>query len=120
MHAGARAVLASLWEVDDAQTRRFMGLFYRALRNGAAPDEALQRAASAMIRAGGDAARPENWAAFVLAGDARHPVVAPQEPPLLRAGLVFAAVAAALASMLWISRRGGRRPADAPPAPVGR
>lgn len=69
--AGARSVVATLWEVDDRAATRFMTLFYEQLRRGAPRDEALQRARLAM--------RAERWPlrdteAFVLAGLGSEPV----------------------------------------------
>ncbi len=46
---GARAVIASLWQVDDGGTQALMNAFYLALRNGFSRTEALQRAQQALI-----------------------------------------------------------------------
>ena len=72
MRAGARAVVATLWEVEDAETRRFVHSFYRELAAGVRPDAALRDAQLRMIRAGGRSADPRAWAPFVLTGDASH------------------------------------------------
>lgn len=71
---GARSVAASLWSVDDRETSRLMPFFYTALRRGAAPDEALRTAQLQMIRLGGTAAAPVNWAGFVVMGKAQKGV----------------------------------------------
>ncbi|MFM7530062.1 MAG: tetratricopeptide repeat protein, partial [Nodosilinea sp.] len=47
--AGARAVIASLWQVDDGGTQALINAFYRALRQGYSKVEALQRAQQALI-----------------------------------------------------------------------
>ncbi|HEX4962971.1 MAG TPA: CHAT domain-containing protein [Thermoanaerobaculia bacterium] len=73
-YAGARAVLVSLWEVDDEATAELMRLFYRELlQHGQSPAAALRNAQDALRR------RPEwnapyYWAGFVLQGDWRPPV----------------------------------------------
>lgn len=59
--AGARAVLASLWPVDDTATRLLMEHFYAVLADGAAPAIALH-VAQHLIRD----AYPLDWAAFQL------------------------------------------------------
>jgi CHAT domain-containing protein len=63
--AGAGAVLATLWPVDDAATAALVQHFYRALRAGAAPATALQQAQATAAAAG---AHPFHWAAFTLHG----------------------------------------------------
>lgn len=63
--AGATRVVASLWPVDDAATRAFMGHFHRALAAGAPPAAALARAQAA-LRASHP--HPFHWAAFALYG----------------------------------------------------
>jgi len=68
LHAGSRAVLASLWEVNDRSTLELMRSFYRALpQSGRA--KGLAEAQRAMLRAGGRYAHPYYWAPFVLVGD---------------------------------------------------
>jgi CHAT domain-containing protein len=74
MHAGTRAVAATLWDVGDRDTRKLMELFYAGLAGGVAPDEALRVAQLQMMRAGGTYARPAVWAPFVISGDARTPL----------------------------------------------
>lgn len=63
--AGASRVVASLWPVDDAVTRCFMGHFHLARAAGARPAEALGRAQAA-VRASHP--HPFHWAAFALYG----------------------------------------------------
>lgn len=61
---GARAVLASLWRVDDFSTSALMAAFYSALR-GADPALALQRA-QAEVRSTPGWQSPFHWAGFYL------------------------------------------------------
>lgn len=66
-HAGVPTVVASLWKVGDASSRRLMVSFYRHLRRGLGKAEALQ-AAQAELRRSKDLAEPFHWAGFVLMG----------------------------------------------------
>lgn len=66
--AGARSVLASLWNVSDESTAEFMKDFYRHLKNGFAKNEALQMAQKDMLAAS-VYSHPYYWAAFQLNGD---------------------------------------------------
>ncbi len=71
MYAGARTVVASLWQVDDFATAELMKLFYRAmLKEGLAPAAAL-RAAQRKLAAQPQWASPFYWSAFVVQGDYR-------------------------------------------------
>jgi CHAT domain-containing protein/predicted negative regulator of RcsB-dependent stress response len=71
MYAGAKRVVASLWQVNDASTAKFMKYFYQAmLREQMTPASALRASQLEMLR------RPEGqppyfWAAFMLQGDWR-------------------------------------------------
>lgn len=68
-YAGARAVLVSLWEVDDEATAELMRLFYREmLKGGRAPAAAL-RSAQDTLRKRPEWSTPFYWAGFVLQGD---------------------------------------------------
>jgi len=74
MEAGARSVVASLWDVGDRDTRVLMRSFYAGIAAGLPPDEALRMSQMQMIRAGGSLAAPKVWAAFQVEGEARQPV----------------------------------------------
>ena len=68
--AGARALLMSLWPVDDDATAALMSAFYRGLwRDGLGPAEAL-RQAQAAVRAEARWRAPAFWAGWSLVGDA--------------------------------------------------
>ena len=69
-YAGARAVLASLWGVNDASTAELMASFYAALGEGRSTDEALRTAQLHLLH-GSRWRHPRHWAAFELLGDWR-------------------------------------------------
>src|SRR6185436_311797 len=66
--AGARSVVATLWDVGDEATAAFMAELYRHLRSGETPAHALR---STQLRFRGDPRwnDPAIWAAFVVVGD---------------------------------------------------
>jgi len=66
--AGARSVVASQWQVDDASTALLMVAFHRHLRAGRAKDEALRLA---MVATSRKHPSPFHWAPFLLVGDPR-------------------------------------------------
>lgn len=66
LHAGSRAVVCSLWPVEDQETAEFMKVLYRELKAGKRAPEALREAQLAMIKAGKP---PLFWAAFILIGE---------------------------------------------------
>ena len=69
LYAGARRVVASLWQVDDRATSVFMQHFYRALlREKQTPPAALRTAMQHMSRDPRWSA-PYFWAGFVVQGD---------------------------------------------------
>jgi len=66
LRAGARRVVAGLWDVDDRSTAELMDRMYGALAAGDPPARALRRAKLALIAEGGAAARPYNWGPFEM------------------------------------------------------
>ncbi len=69
LHSGARALLLSLWRVEDEATAVLMERFYRTWLADTDVDraDALRRAKLSMIREG-TFRHPRQWAAFVLVG----------------------------------------------------
>jgi CHAT domain-containing protein len=71
MYAGAEAVVASLWQVDDESTAELMKRFYRAmLKENLRPANALRAAQLDMSR-NRRWSDPFYWAGFVLQGEWR-------------------------------------------------
>jgi CHAT domain-containing protein len=66
LRAGARRVIAGLWDVDDRSTARLMGDLYGGLAAGRTPARALREAKLALIREGGQPASPYYWGPFEL------------------------------------------------------
>ncbi|RAM48187.1 MAG: hypothetical protein C6Y22_28990, partial [Hapalosiphonaceae cyanobacterium JJU2] len=64
--AGAKAVMASLWTVEDQATRNLMIEFYKNIKLGMSKTEALQKAKLEQIDR-----HPYYWSPFVLIGDPR-------------------------------------------------
>ncbi|CAH3172507.1 unnamed protein product [Porites evermanni] len=65
--SGARAVLASLWAVDDEATEWFMNCFYKHLVRGESASESLHQAMKSMRET--RFSDVEQWAPFMLIGD---------------------------------------------------
>jgi CHAT domain-containing protein len=66
LHAGARHVIAALWEVDDAATPQLMEQFYAELAKGKNAGEALRDAKLGMLHASGRHKIPFYWASLQL------------------------------------------------------
>ncbi|NJL90301.1 MAG: CHAT domain-containing protein [Coleofasciculaceae cyanobacterium SM2_1_6] len=64
--AGARSVVASLWDVDDGATKQLMVSFYEGIQQGLTKAEALRQA---KLNLG--SRHPYYWSAFILIGDHR-------------------------------------------------
>jgi CHAT domain-containing protein len=65
MHAGARTVQVSLWDVNDRSTAGWMRSFYAKLRQGASKVEASR---AAMLEMRKEYPNPYHWAPFILLG----------------------------------------------------
>ena len=71
--AGARTVVANLWESNDDFSRGLMREFYTRLAGGMDKGRALQQAKLEMIRKyGQDASSPRLWAGFIMVGESRR------------------------------------------------
>jgi CHAT domain-containing protein/tetratricopeptide (TPR) repeat protein len=64
LRAGARRVIAGLWDVDDRSTADLMDQVYARIASGVPPSRALREAKLEVLRKGGTAARPYYWAPF--------------------------------------------------------
>ena len=105
-YAGAHAVMASLWNVNDASTADFMTRFYASLRSGRAIDEAARDGKLAFIESGGRLRHPRYWGAFVVSGTARRAVeVSSPRDTIVRAGAVAGIVLTGLLAYAVHARR---------------
>jgi CHAT domain-containing protein len=107
LSAGSRAVVASLWRVDDRATEELMLAFYRGLAAGKTAAAALREAK--LAQAATAPSRGEDafaWAAFVLVGDGtvRIDWPAPLRVALGR-GLLAAGLAVCTLSFAVLGRR---------------
>lgn len=64
--AGARSVVASLWDVDDGATKQLMVSFYEGIQQGLTKGDALRQAKLNLV-----SRHPYYWSAFILIGDHR-------------------------------------------------
>ncbi|OKH18152.1 hypothetical protein FACHB389_34080, partial [Nostoc calcicola FACHB-389] len=62
--AGAKAVIANLWSIDDQATQDIMVKFYQKLKEGKSKTQALREAKLTQIKR-----HPFFWSSFVLIGD---------------------------------------------------
>ncbi len=68
--AGAKSLVYSLWDVNDASTRKIMDRFYQELKSGAQKDVALRTSKLAYLESAiGRTQHPAYWAGFVAMGD---------------------------------------------------
>jgi CHAT domain-containing protein len=64
LRAGARQVVAGLWDVDDQSTAKLMDALYAGVARGETAPAALRAAKLALMRQGGNVGRPYYWAPF--------------------------------------------------------
>jgi CHAT domain-containing protein len=104
--AGARSVVSSWWDVEDAAARHFMELYYAGLRDGQARDSALQQARNTMAAEGYPL---RDRCAFALAGATAQPVAALAASSSGRSGAVTVPVAVLIVILIVATRRRRRR-----------
>jgi CHAT domain-containing protein len=66
LHAGARNVIAGLWDVNDQSTSQLMDALYREMATGKSPGAALHAAKLELVRSKGNLRKPYYWAPFQL------------------------------------------------------
>ena len=66
LRAGARHVIAGLWDVNDQSTAVLMDVLYRELAAGKPPEAALRTAKLSLIASPGNLRKPYYWAPFQL------------------------------------------------------
>ena len=64
LRAGARRVIAGLWDVDDRSTADLMDRVYAAIARGLSPPQALRLAKLEALKSGGTYAKPYYWGPF--------------------------------------------------------
>ena len=72
--AGAKSVVASLWDADDRSTATLMAHFYEQIGNGKSVAEALRNAQLAMLTEFGSDMPPYFWAGFTVIGDGNRKI----------------------------------------------
>lgn len=77
LFAGAKSVVASLWESDDQYTEALMQRFYQHLAEHENKAVALQQAKRDLLGEYGSDVPPFYWAGFVLVGEGSSPVTIP-------------------------------------------
>ena len=109
LFAGARSIVASLWNVNDEATAYFMSGFYEFLQEGHTKSEALRRARVRM-REHPNYRHPYFWAPYVLIGDGKSALRFPERHSLTSyttfSLLLFAGIVFLYFSLRWRSKRG--------------
>jgi CHAT domain-containing protein len=66
LRAGARNVIAALWEANDVSTPKLMDVMYDGINRGEEPAMALREAKLALLHSASVYRRPFYWAPFQL------------------------------------------------------
>ena len=64
LQAGAKNVIAGLWDVSDSSTAQLMDRLYEQIGAGKSPASALREAKLSMIHSGNNFRKPYYWGAF--------------------------------------------------------
>jgi CHAT domain-containing protein len=67
--AGAKSVVASLWDADDRSTATLMAHFYKHIASGDTVTDSLRKAQVEMLSEFGEDAKPYFWSGFTVIGD---------------------------------------------------
>ncbi|MBD2194728.1 MULTISPECIES: CHAT domain-containing protein [Calothrix] len=69
VRAGARSTIASLWDINDAATAKFVGLFYQELQHGNVSKAEALRLAQLKLLKDPQYKAPRFWSAYILIGN---------------------------------------------------
>lgn len=81
--AGAKSVVASLWDADDRSTATLMKHFYEQIAAGKTVAEALRQAQLTMLTEFGSGFQPYYWAGFTVIGDGRREISFTKSKPVV-------------------------------------
>jgi CHAT domain-containing protein len=73
--AGAKSVVASLWDADDRMTATLMTHFYRHIAASETVAESLRSAQTELLTEFGEDAKPYFWSGFTVIGDGTRKIV---------------------------------------------
>jgi CHAT domain-containing protein len=105
-YAGARSVVATLWNLNDRFAAEFVERFYRELNQGHSSEEALRRAKVAYVNHP-RYSHPFYWSSLVMLGDGTGVLVSePVRQPLSLTAIALALAMAAVAVTVQQLRRG--------------
>ncbi|HEX4914462.1 MAG TPA: CHAT domain-containing protein, partial [Vicinamibacterales bacterium] len=95
-YAGARSVVATLWNLNDRFAAEFVQRFYRELNQGRSAEEALRHTKLAYVTHP-EYSHPYYWSSLVMLGDGTTAVV--DQPVRQPMGPAAAAVASSLVAL---------------------
>jgi CHAT domain-containing protein len=105
-YAGARSVVATLWNLNDRFAAEFVARFYEELRSGVSSEEALRRTKLAYLNHP-QYSHPFYWSSLVLTGDGTR--VLYRESRLMTGVLGGAFAIVVVAAIVLYRRRSSRR-----------
>jgi CHAT domain-containing protein len=104
-YAGARSVVATLWNLNDRFAAEFVARFYSELNQGHSSEEALRRAKVAYVNHP-QYSHPFYWSSLVMLGDGTRPLLA--EPVTRPVGLNLLAAALVLGAFAIVVQQSRR------------
>ena len=82
--AGAKSVVASLWDADDRSTATLMAHFYKHIAGGERVSDSLRKGQIEMLAEFGEDVKPYFWAGFTVIGDGTRKITSQTRTSELR------------------------------------
>ena len=114
LQAGAGAVLAGLWPLEDAEAAAFFSELYRNLGRGFSVSEALRLTQAAAVE---DGVSPATWAGLIVLGNGDIAPLTSHRRLMLWWVLLIVLAATPMALLLLHHRKTGVRPGNPNPPP---